>query len=319
MFMKRDVLSSRSTLTTEIYIPTLPILSSVPMGWEGMIAQIYNEPVEVESATIPAVSDLSLIMVTHGAVSLETRDGGSYSSWRASHISVGDWFLLPGGTAVEFRWRDKDLSSGPLQTLRLHLSTDLIQRIAEQLTDHDPTHMELVERSGFQDPLLAQIGFALHKELQSPIPGGKLYAETATQMLAVHLLRSYLTTDISIKEPPANFTRQQVKRVVEYIQDHLDQNLSLETLAQQQGFSAYHFARLFRQATGESPHQFVLNKRIEAAQHLLKKKDLPLAQVALAVGFPNQSHFTQVFKNRVGLTPLRYRQDHQSKAHFEYR
>jgi AraC family transcriptional regulator len=79
-------------------------------------------------------------------------------------------------------------------------------------------------------------------------------------------------------------------------------------LAQQIGFSPYHFARLFRRTTGESPHQFVMRQRVEHAQRLLMQRDAPLAAVALACGFANQSHFTQSFKRQIGLTPRAYRQ-----------
>ncbi|GCE15430.1 AraC family transcriptional regulator [Tengunoibacter tsumagoiensis] len=310
---KSGVSHPLSTYSAEIF----PISLSVQAGWESIQGQIYHAPAQVESALVPAIPDLSLVMVTHGGVFLEIRNTHGSGPWKALYTSVGDWFLIPGGMPYEFRWRDKDLSSGPLQILRLHLSTALVQRVSEQLADRDPAHVEFVERSGFRDPLLTQIGLALQQDLQSPVSQGKLYAETAAQMLAVHLFRYYLTIENSIEEPLQRLTRQQVKRVIEYILAHLDQNLSLEVLSQQLGFSVFHFARLFRQATGESPHRFVLLKRIEAAQHLLETTDRPLAQVALEMGFPNQSHFTQVFKKHIGLTPLQYRQDHQIKAHFE--
>jgi AraC family transcriptional regulator len=100
-----------------------------------------------------------------------------------------------------------------------------------------------------------------------------------------------------------------MRRVTDFIQAHLSQNLSLEALAQQAGFSPYHFARLFRQMTGESPHHFVLRQRVERAQQLLKETNAPLAQVAIESGFANQSHLTRVFKQQRGLTPRAYRQD----------
>jgi hypothetical protein len=80
--------------------PTSPILSSVQAGWEGMIARIYHEPAEVESAIIPAVPDLSLVMVTHGTVFLEIRDAGGYGSWKALH-SVGLPLEAPAFTPGE--------------------------------------------------------------------------------------------------------------------------------------------------------------------------------------------------------------------------
>jgi AraC family transcriptional regulator len=168
----------------------------------------------------------------------------------------------------------------------------------------------VLERTGFQDPLLAQIGLSLQQELQIPASAsmGKLYAETAAQMLSAHLLRHYTTSNVFIPEYSRKLSSHQIQRLTSFILDHLNQNLSLETLAQQIGFSPYHFARLFRQTTGESPHQFVLRQRLEVAQRLLKETDLPLTQVALGVGIPNQSHFTQAFKRHLGMTPLIYRQ-----------
>jgi AraC family transcriptional regulator len=164
------------------------------------------------------------------------------------------------------------------------------------------------ERCGFQDPLLAQVGFALWNELEQSSPTGKLYAQTAAQLLTVHLLRHYTTVGSGIKEPSQRLTDQQMRRVTDFIQAHLDQDLSLEALAQQTGFSPYYFARIFRQSTGESPHQFVLRQRVERAMHLLKQGNVPLAQVATESGFADQSHFTQVFKRHFGLTPRAYRQ-----------
>jgi AraC family transcriptional regulator len=64
---------------------------------------------------------------------------------------------------------------------------------------------------------------------------------------------------------------------------------------------------MFRQTTGESPHQFVLGRRIELAQQLLTETDASLAQVALQSGFASQSHLSSVFKRRLGLTPRAYR------------
>jgi AraC family transcriptional regulator len=154
-----------------------------------------------------------------------------------------------------------------------------------------------------------QICFALWRELEERSPIGKLYGQTAAQMLSIHLLRHYTSVGEAVKEPSQRLTHQQIKRVIDFVQAHPDQDLSLEMLAQQTGFSPYYFARMFRQTMGESPHQFVLRQRIEQAQHLLKKKDMPLAQIAIESGFANQSHFTQVFKRYLGLTPQVYRQN----------
>jgi AraC family transcriptional regulator len=163
---------------------------------------------------------------------------------------------------------------------------------------------------------LAQIGLALWRELEQPTTTGKLYAQTAAQMLAVHLLRYYTTPVHQIKDPAQGLTQHQISQVTDFVLAHINQDLSLSALAQQIGFSPYHFARLFRRATGESPHQFVLSQRIERAKQLLREADLPLAHIALVSGFANQSHLTQAFKRYLGLTPADYRENYGTRARF---
>jgi AraC family transcriptional regulator len=298
-----------STLDFENYLPTAPTLSSKETGWDSVIVRAYHEPSDLDETLFPAGPDIYLVLVTSGTVQVDERK--IYGSWVSYTIHEGDWYLTPAdGEPYALRW--KSLSSEPLKTLHLHLRSDLFARTVQQVVGRDPSHLMVVERTGFQDPLLAQIGLNLQQELQSPAVAsmGQFYAETAAQMLAAHLLRHYTTTNVFIPEYSRKLSSHQIQRLTTFILDHLNQNLSLEMLAQQIGFSPYHFARLFRQTTGESPHQFVLRQRLEAAQRLLKETDLPLAHVALQVGIPNQSHFTQAFKRHRGMTPLVYRQQH---------
>lgn len=296
-------------------MPTSPLLylSSVEEGWEELVAKAFHEPMELEGWITPAIQDISLVLFSGGAMHIEQRRANG--PWKKLDVRQGDLILRPGvGTSYEMRW--KCLSSVPTQTLHLYLSKDLLARTAEEVAGYDSTRLSLRERSGFQDPLLTQIGLALWRELEQHSPTGKLYAQTAAQMLAIHLLRYYTSGGGAIKEPSQGLTHQQMKHVMDFIQEHLSQDLSLEALAQQAGFSSYHFARLFRQTTGESPHQFVLRQRIRRAQYLLEERDLPLAHVALESGFANQSHLTQAFKRHLGLTPRTYRQDRSIRADF---
>lgn len=254
----------------------------------------------------PAIVDISLILFAGGAMRLERRpiDG----PWKGLYVHQEDLILRSGtGTSYEVRW--KGLSSASTRTLHLRLSRDLVLRTAEEVAGLDPSHLSLTERFGFQDSLLSQIGLALWRELEQRSPAGKLYADTAAQMLAVHIIRHYSTSPVLVREPYQGLTRRQVKQVTDFILAHLAQDLSLEALAQQAGFSAYHFARLFRQTTGESPHQFVLRQRIAEAQRLLTETGLPLARIAVETGFANQSHFTRIFKRQLGLTPRAYRRE----------
>jgi AraC family transcriptional regulator len=292
------------TLDFENYTLTSPILSSREAEWEGIIVRLYREPAQVESVIVPTVPDIHLVLITHGAMHIESRD--ERGPWDAFRVHESELFLTPGGgDPYELRWRTS--SSEPIESLHIHLSADLFARTAAQIADRDPTRLSLKDLSCFRDPLLAHVGLELQRELEHPTPAGQLYAETAAHMLAAHLLKHYLTTAVHITHYTQGLTHRQMQRITDYILAHLNEKLSLETLAQQVGFSAYHFTYLFRQTTGKTPHQFVLDKRLEQARQLLKATDLPLSQVALDVGFQNQSHFTQAFKSRLGVTPRQYR------------
>jgi AraC-like DNA-binding protein len=93
------------------------------------------------------------------------------------------------------------------------------------------------------------------------------------------------------------------RRIREYVDSHLDENVGLDTLASTAGLSVHHFARAFRQSVGEPPHAYLLRRRVERAQEMLKQTDLPLSDIALAVGFADHSHLTRHFKRLVGMTP----------------
>jgi transcriptional regulator of acetoin/glycerol metabolism/AraC-like DNA-binding protein len=93
------------------------------------------------------------------------------------------------------------------------------------------------------------------------------------------------------------------RRVREYIDAHLDENLGLELLAGLAGLSVHHFARAFRQSAGVPPHGYILKRRIECAREMLKQTNQPLSEIALAVGFSDHSHFARHFRRQVGVTP----------------
>jgi AraC family transcriptional regulator len=294
--------TSQSGLGGTLTSPLL-YLSSEGAGWEDLVVQAFHEPMEIEGWMRPATPNITLILFAGGPMRLEQRHVNG--PWKTLSIHQGD-LILRLGTPYEVRW--KSLSCVPTQTLHVRLSRDLLARTAQEVAGCDPARLPMEEHVGFQDPLLMQIGLALWRELEQPAPAGNLYVQTAAQLLAMHLLRSYTAGTSVIEDLSGGLTSQQMGRVLDFVQDHLDQDLSLEALAQQAGFSPYHFARLFRQTMGESPHQFVLHQRIERAQRLLTEQDAPLARVARACGFADQSHLTQAFKRHLGLTPRAYRQ-----------
>jgi AraC family transcriptional regulator len=100
---------------------------------------------------------------------------------------------------------------------------------------------------------------------------------------------------------------QAQRRIREYVLAHLQENISIRTLATLVDLSESHFVRAFKQSVGVTPHRFLLQCRVMRVQQLLVETDLPVAEIALATGFSDQSHCALRFRELVGITPSRYR------------
>jgi AraC family transcriptional regulator len=276
---------------------TVPLLFlSSDDAWDNLLLLAYDEPMQMDGWIDPVMPDISLMLMLRGTMLLETN--------KILVARQGDWFLRPADSlGGEIRWQS--LSPEPMQTLHLRLNQKVFARMSEEI---GCSQLSIIGRSAFQDGLFSQIALALFEEAKNPSPMGKLYAQSAAQMLSSHLLRHYASSKLTIKPLQHGLSRRHLKQIKDYIEAHLSENVSLEDLAHLLDFSSYHFMRLFRQATGQSPYQFILERRVERAKALLQKTELPLAQVALESGFAHQSHLSRVFKQHLGLTPKSYRQ-----------
>ncbi|WP_199316882.1 AraC family transcriptional regulator [Chroococcidiopsis sp [FACHB-1243]] len=124
--------------------------------------------------------------------------------------------------------------------------------------------------------------------------------------LAVHLLKHYSVRKYKVRNCAGGLSKLKIKQVIDYIHDNLEQNLTLVEIAAVIQISPYHFARLFKQSIGITPHQYVISKRIEKAKQLLEEHN-SIVLVAEKVGFQSQSHFTKMFRKYTGITPQAYK------------
>jgi len=146
----------------------------------------------------------------------------------------------------------------------------------------------------------------------SPRPdwGGLVYAESLATLLALHLLRPYGAQPPRPCPHTGGLSSHKLRLVQEYIHAHLDQPLGLADLAALVHFSTPHFLRMFKQSTGQAPHQYVLAQRLERARAYLHTSRLSMTEIALHLGFRTQSHCTMPFRRLTGLAPTAYRQVH---------
>lgn len=209
---------------------------------------------------------------------------------------------MPSGATGELvwtSWPEKTQSS----TSALH-PTLIVHTLSEA---PQVERMLIVPHLEVSDPLLRHIALVLQVALEGKSEAEQLYAQSLTDALAVHFLQRYGAEEHGPRAVNGGLSPYKLQRTTVYIQDHLDQDLSLITLAAVAQTSLGHFKRLFKRATGLSPHQYVLQCRMEHARRLLTESDLPLVEIALQVGCADQSHFSALFLMHVTLTPKAYR------------
>ncbi len=198
--------------------------------------------------------------------------------------------------------------SGHPEILQVYLRQSIYEAAVTEIYGCDSSGAELVPRFAILDPLLEQLAIAITNALRDGAAEDGLYIDTIAQMMAVHLARSHSSRSRPVRLLPTKpLAGWKMRRVIEYIEDNLDGDLSLQAMAAEVDISPLYLARAFKSAVGQSPHQYVLARRIERAKELLRNTDLPVVDVALSSGFSSQSHLSHWFIRQVGVSPAVYR------------
>jgi AraC family transcriptional regulator len=172
-------------------------------------------------------------------------------------------------------------------------------RVRAYLRDDAP-RLELATRLGVRDVVVERLLACMRAEVESGCSSGRIFAEGLSMSLLARLRSAY---DPAPARPPARkLSSRQLDAAVDYIEANLGADLSVAAIATHLGMSAYTFAKLFKSSVGATPHSFVLSRRLQRAE-LLLAGELSLSEIALAVGFASQSHFTETFRRRTGKTP----------------
>jgi AraC family transcriptional regulator len=190
-----------------------------------------------------------------------------------------------------------------------HLQLGICDAALMASSDGAYGEVELRPSRKFANPRLSALVAAAHAEMVAGFPSGRLFLDSVEQAMAVALVKDRAVRHRLVQMYRGGLGSARLRRIKELVQAKMEDDLSLDEMAQSVGLSTAHFARMFRKSTGQSPHQFVLRKRIERAKAMLRALDARVLDVAVACGFKTQQHFAQVFRDVCGVSPTEYRQD----------
>jgi len=239
--------------------------------------------------------------INHHTLSLYIE--GGYSTRRLDQCISGTgapekFCIFPAGHQSNWDVGDRQ------RFAHLYFSDVLLRRIALEAFDVDPRHVELPDSTFFNDTALLQSCQTLFNQSRSE-PSDHLALQERTVSIMADLLIRYGVRPLSSQQYRSGLSPTITNKIIDYIYANVDKRITLDELATIAGISLFHFVRMFKVSTGETPHQKVMDIRIKVATDLLIK-GLPQSEVAMGCGFVDQSHFSRSFKKHHGITPKQF-------------
>lgn len=256
------------------------------------------------ATSFPAMADHMIAVHLDGAGPVErVVDGRSVRTAR----SAGTVTIDPAGRASA--WYIGTSS----EALHFYLDPHRLQHLAGELLDRDPGAIQVDDPFGVEDRIIEGLAQASVAELRRPATASRLFLDALEQALGLHVLRCYssMGRERDLREATARdrgrLPRRRLRVVLDHVEQHLADPISVDDLARVAGMSPYHFSRTFKATVGESPHRFVMAQRVRRAEMLLTETDVTLAEIALRTGFSSQSHMNAAFRRLRAITPSRLR------------
>ncbi|WP_416982478.1 helix-turn-helix domain-containing protein [Streptomyces sp. T028] len=275
----------------------LPRMPELQVPWRALSVTRETVTAEVAEWEPPPSDGFRIVAHLRGAARFEADTGDGRR--RSATCAPGDVCRIPPGRRISVRWRL--LGPGPLEMVHILLPAEVLERHLAEDPDGRPVDLRSLEPLPEPDPLIVTMAAALVRAREAG--AGQLYADSAAEYLAAHLLAP-------LRSLPAEcgaLGRRQLDTVIAYMRAHLADRIGLDDLAREVALSRFHFLRLFSATTGRTPHQFLTGLRIETARRMLEAGDEPVGRIGQLCGFTTASHFTTVFRRHVGHTPTDYR------------
>ncbi|WP_433519380.1 helix-turn-helix domain-containing protein [Nonomuraea sp. CA-143628] len=256
-------------------------------GWRSLLLQKFEHVEAAGEMVMPPSADAHLWLITGGAGQLHIDTG---EGWRTTPITPGEIGMATPGVPTRLRYE----TTAPMHSIHVHLPADVLDRVVDELGGP-------ALPAGDPAPDSGELIGAVLKSLAAATAAGadELYADAAARFLVVHL---------AIREGrrgSADRTRREdvrVRKAIAYMRDRLSEPVRLAELAEEVRLSPYHFLRVFKQATGETPVRYLTRLRIAHATRLLEN-GMTVSQVARRCGFSSPGHLSSAFLRETGVRP----------------
>ena len=252
----------------------------------------------VAELELPARSEHTLVLAVKGRALVESRQEDG--RWHRCDYGPGRLGMTAPGRPVSLRWRT--YSAEDKETLHLYLPGRTLLAVAAELWQRDVAAEDLPDALGTQDRVVESTMLAMADAAAAG--ADDLYAESAAMFLAVHLLTQHSAGE---RPGPVNADDPRVRKAVDYMQQNLGLPITLADIADAAGLSAFHFVRMFREATGEPPRRYLTRLRLEAACRLLTRGRASITDIAFRCGFSSSAHLSAALRRHTGMSPTQYR------------
>jgi AraC family transcriptional regulator len=269
-----------------------------------VFVQLLSRRRHQESIVIPAVPEPLLVWVTSGVAMVEERQAGG--KWQANRVEAGDFFLTTAETPSELRWTAE--GRPPFEVMHIYIGQQLLKRAIRAVLGRQDPGFGLREISGERDANLSSLLEHVKREMTEQDEPSREYIYGLAQAMTIHLARSYQTTTSTNKAFRGGLQAYKLHRVFDAMKKRLQHPFMLNEYSKLAGLSEYHFSRVFKQSTGESPSSYFIRLRIEHAKDLLINSESKIVDVCLSIGYASPSHFSALFRAATDVSPSEYRE-----------
>lgn len=277
------------------------LASSADAGWRGLAVEHRRHPKAVLPSFEPQHMEICVVTGSHSECIISRTGDGMRQHTR---VEPGAIWLCPVGVLEE----DIDISEWH-DALHLYVPPERFAQLSDARGGASARPEAVRYLGGIHDERIRRIGTRLLDELGAPGAAGALLVDTLALQLTECLADSHSSQALvpGVRDRHHCLDNRRLRRVLDYMAAHLEDDVGLDDLARVACFSPFHFSRVFANTMGAPPHRYLSRLRLERAKTLLALRRTTIAEIAVASCFSSQSNFTRAFRRATGLTPMAYR------------